>query len=151
VGGYGPDWSPVATVFEYDPAQDTWRARAPMPTPRGALAVGVIGEKVYAVGGVGAGRRNTGATEAYDPQSDRWRTRAPIRRHGITWRWAWWATACTPSGGGSTEAMPETCRSPRNTIPPMIAGGTAARCRRPGVALLPPSSMATFLSLGESR
>ena len=54
---------------EYDPATDTWRARAPLPEGRDHLAVAVAGGKIYAFGGFigsvhkGAG---TGAFE-YDP------------------------------------------------------------------------------------
>ena len=49
-----------------------------MPTPRGALAVGVLGGKIYAIGGVGSNRRNTNSNEAYDPAQDRWVKLAPM-------------------------------------------------------------------------
>ena len=62
----------IDTVLDYDPATDRWRARAKMPTARGALAAGVIDGKIHAVGGVGRERRNTGAHEMYDPGADRW-------------------------------------------------------------------------------
>jgi N-acetylneuraminic acid mutarotase len=38
----------------------------------------VINGKIYAVGGVGLGRRNTGAHEVYDPATDQWTTLAPL-------------------------------------------------------------------------
>lgn len=37
-----------------------------------------LGDKIFAVGGVGRGRRNTGATEEYEPAADRWVRRAPM-------------------------------------------------------------------------
>lgn len=40
--------------------------------------MGVTGGKIYAVGGVGTDRRNTGANEEYDPLKDRWAKRAAI-------------------------------------------------------------------------
>ena len=66
------------SVFEYDPGTDRWRTRAPLPTARGALAAAVIDGRIYAAGGVDAGRRNTGALEVYDPVADRWEPRAPM-------------------------------------------------------------------------
>ena len=34
IGGYVDGWMPTDEVHEYDPAADSWRARARMPTPR---------------------------------------------------------------------------------------------------------------------
>ena len=63
---------PVNTTFAYDPLTDRWATRAPMPTPRGALACVVIGNLIYAAGGASpAGDSNV--NEAYDPASDPWR------------------------------------------------------------------------------
>ena len=45
IGGYISGVGPVDTVYEYDPAADRWTAKKPMPTARGALAVGVIAGK----------------------------------------------------------------------------------------------------------
>src|SRR6266571_6187875 len=45
----------VATVEEYDPATNSWRARSPMPTARNHAAIGVVNNKIYVIGGrVGA-------------------------------------------------------------------------------------------------
>src|SRR5207249_11899121 len=41
----------VAAVEEYDPAANTWRARAPIPTPRNHATAGVVGGKIYVIGG----------------------------------------------------------------------------------------------------
>ena len=42
VGGFAEGWNPVDSVYEYDPRLDRWRARASLPTARGALAVGAM-------------------------------------------------------------------------------------------------------------
>jgi N-acetylneuraminic acid mutarotase len=70
-------WSPLTSVYEYDPGADRWTARKPMPTPRGALAVAVLDGKLHAVGGYNRDG-NTGAHEVYDPATDTWSTRAPM-------------------------------------------------------------------------
>jgi N-acetylneuraminic acid mutarotase len=70
-------WSPVTSVYEYDPAADRWTARKPMPTPRGALAVAALDGKLHAVGGYNRDG-NTGAHEVYDPATDSWSARAPM-------------------------------------------------------------------------
>ena len=68
----------VGTVEEYDPATNTWRQRAPMPTPRNHMVGGAINGKVYVASGrVGAafisgGSSNVGVIEAYDPATDSW-------------------------------------------------------------------------------
>lgn len=82
IGGFATQsWTPVATVYEYDPAADRWKEKQPMPTARGALAAGIVDGRIYAVGG--AYRKalrlvNTNANEVYDPVADKWETRRPI-------------------------------------------------------------------------
>jgi N-acetylneuraminic acid mutarotase len=63
IGGYIIGSGPVATVYEYDPAANRWNVRKSMPTARGALAVGVFGERIHAIGGVGVDGKNTPAHE----------------------------------------------------------------------------------------
>jgi len=82
---------PTNQVWEYDPGQNRWQARAPMPTARGALAVGVIDGKIYAVGGgnaVGGGSWGHGVNtlERYDPITDTWQALPPMPtpRHHLT-------------------------------------------------------------------
>ena len=41
----------TAALYRYDPRADRWRRLASAPTARGALAVGVIGHRLYAIGG----------------------------------------------------------------------------------------------------
>src|ERR1051325_6021107 len=68
----------IDSVYEYDPASDRWNTKAPMPMARGALAVGVISGKIYAVGGVGNTGKNANANQEYGPAEDRWPNRAPV-------------------------------------------------------------------------
>ncbi len=81
VGGYRRSglsgWQPVATVYAYDPARDTWAERAPMPTARGALSATVHDGKLYAIGGYD-GKTNNAAVEVYDPVRNLWASRAPL-------------------------------------------------------------------------
>ena len=70
-------WTPVATAYRYDPATDLWTELAPLPTPRGALAVAVSAGKVYAVGGIGE-EGNSDAVEMYDPATNTWSIKAPL-------------------------------------------------------------------------
>lgn len=73
VGGYTGGrvrWTPLGTVFEYDPSLNSWRGRAAMPTPRGALAVAAVGGRIYALGG--SHDRVTNTHEVYDVAADRW-------------------------------------------------------------------------------
>ena len=83
----------LATVEEYDPATNTWRARSPMPTARNHAAVGAVGGKIYVIGGrVGAAfigvASNTDVVEEYDPATDSWgavRARMPTPRSASAW------------------------------------------------------------------
>lgn len=67
----------LGTVEEYDPAANSWRARASMPTPRNHVAIGAINGKIYVAGGrVGAPyiglSSDISVTEVYDPAADQW-------------------------------------------------------------------------------
>jgi N-acetylneuraminic acid mutarotase len=81
VGGYSKSvfsvWHPVASLYIYNPVTDTWIEGAPMPTPRGALAVVESGGKLFAIGGYD-GSANSAAVEMYDPVSNRWSRMAPL-------------------------------------------------------------------------
>jgi N-acetylneuraminic acid mutarotase len=82
----------VSTVEEYDPATNTWRARAPMPTPRNHATAGVVNGKVYVIGGrvgaafISAGSSNVDVVEEYDPAADAWgsaRAKMPSARSAM--------------------------------------------------------------------
>ncbi|MDN5940760.1 MAG: hypothetical protein L0H94_02665 [Nitrospira sp.] len=81
IGGYRQSglsvWQPVATVYAYDPATDTWVERAPMPAARGALSVTAHEGKLYAIGGYD-GKSNSAAVEVYDPARNLWGPCAPL-------------------------------------------------------------------------
>ncbi len=81
VGGFTASlfsiWQPIASVYVYQPETDTWVARAPMPTPRGALAVAEYEGKLFAIGGYDGGG-NSAAVEVYDPGSNSWSARRAL-------------------------------------------------------------------------
>jgi len=60
----------LATVEAYDPKTNTWTTVPPMPTPRHELAVAVVGDTLYALGGRAARGSPTtylGVNEAFSP------------------------------------------------------------------------------------
>jgi N-acetylneuraminic acid mutarotase len=87
-----PGWLPIANAWEYDPANDSWKALAPMPTPRGAALAVTIDNKIYVIGGegmhpgdqprplwfVGAAHRSLSTVEEYDPATNTWTSRMPM-------------------------------------------------------------------------
>ena len=86
-------WQPIANAFVYDPATDSWKELAPMPTPRGSACAVVVDGKIHVIGGAhanipgkpgneplwaGVPQIVVGTVEEYDPASNTWRTRAPM-------------------------------------------------------------------------
>lgn len=57
-----------------------WPFRAPMPTGRYELAVGVVNGVLYAVGGAGflVGIYDLATIEAYDQVANRWTSKGPM-------------------------------------------------------------------------
>jgi len=79
VGGYTGGrlrWTASQTVYEWDGPRNSWATRAALPTPRGGLAVAVLGDRLHAVGG--SAERPSQAHEVYDPATDRWRGASPL-------------------------------------------------------------------------
>jgi hypothetical protein len=72
------------TNYEYDPTNDTWQTKTPMPTPRGACGVTACGNRIYVIGGYSDGTE-TAINEVYDPATDMWETKAamPTNRSGM--------------------------------------------------------------------
>lgn len=90
----GPGWQPIANAWVYDPAADSWKGLAPMPTPRGAGQAVALGGKLYVLGGASSNKPGApgdpiglgspdqivlGTVEAYDPGTNSWTTRAPMQ------------------------------------------------------------------------
>src|SRR5439155_503198 len=96
--GLAPGWKPIGMVYEYDPgegydpATNSWRPRAALPTPRNHATAGVVNAKVYVIGGrvggafVSSGSSNVGVVEEYDPAADLWgapKARMPSARSAM--------------------------------------------------------------------
>jgi len=86
LGGFATsdDRHALSSVEVYSPATDSWRAVAPMPTARGALAA-VAGPdgRIYAIGG--SNGSDVAAVEVYTPGTDTWvaATPLPTARSGL--------------------------------------------------------------------
>ena len=97
IGGFtkprnGPTaWVPIDNHWEYDPAADSWKPLAPLPTKRGAPVAAVVGGKIYVIGGAtthpgstetsihpARPHRSSDANEVYDPATNSWRARSPM-------------------------------------------------------------------------
>src|SRR5207244_7218990 len=74
-----------------DPAADTWKALAPVPTKRGSPVAAVAGDKIYVIGGATTppGSKETvvhptrphvsvATVEEYDPATNTWRQRTSM-------------------------------------------------------------------------
>jgi N-acetylneuraminic acid mutarotase len=86
-----PAWVPINNAWEYDPAADTWKALAPMPTKRGSPVAVTVGDKMYVIGGATTPPNQNepsvlptrphvtvGTVEEYDPATDTWRSRTSM-------------------------------------------------------------------------
>jgi N-acetylneuraminic acid mutarotase len=86
-----PAWRPLDNAWEYDPAADSWKALAPMPTKRGAAGAAVVNGKIYVTGGATSrpGVTESGihparphevlaTVEEYDPATNTWSERRPL-------------------------------------------------------------------------
>ena len=82
---------PIDNAWEYDPAADSWKALAPLPTKRGSPVAAVAGDKIYVIGGATTppGSKepavhparphvSVGAVEEYDPATNAWRSRTSM-------------------------------------------------------------------------
>jgi hypothetical protein len=55
-----------------------WDPRAPMPTPRSRVGVGVLGTRIFVVGGANQQQRAVSTVEAYDSATNVWRSLAAL-------------------------------------------------------------------------
>jgi N-acetylneuraminic acid mutarotase len=62
----------VAILLRYDPARDKWTELPRPPTRRGAVAAGVIGNKLYVAGGFTSPEKDLALLEIYDFRTGRW-------------------------------------------------------------------------------
>jgi N-acetylneuraminic acid mutarotase len=101
----GAAWQPIANAWQYDPATDSWKSLAPLPTKRGSAVAVEVGGKIYTIGGAttmegpvtddSRGRlgeskkddqffsafgpaRVLSVNEVYDPTTNRWESRSPM-------------------------------------------------------------------------
>jgi N-acetylneuraminic acid mutarotase len=109
-GRMGTPASRSGLVFEYTPdaggGSGAWAPRAPMPTPRGGTACGVIGDRIVVAGGEGnpaSPLRVFSEVEVYSPSLDRWTLQPPMLtpRHGMGA--AVWNNVLYVPGGASRE------------------------------------------------
>ncbi|MEU1622481.1 kelch repeat-containing protein [Streptomyces sp. NPDC005722] len=78
----GSDGSaPTADVYVYDPSEGIWTRGAPAPEPRQATAHGMIGGRLYAVGGWGPQETVSGTLQVYDTARNTW-TKGPAVPQG---------------------------------------------------------------------
>src|SRR2546426_8247199 len=60
-------WEYFPTVEACDPSTNSWTTKAPMPTSRGYLSVGVVDGILYALGGFGSQVSVSTRLDAYNP------------------------------------------------------------------------------------
>ena len=99
----GAAWQPIDNAWEYDPAADSWKSLAPLPSKRGSAVAVEVGGKIYTIGGAttmegrvldsSSGRiydskdpfftafgpaRVLSLNEVYDPATNKWEARKPM-------------------------------------------------------------------------
>ena len=72
---------PFRRLYRYDPVRNKWGARRSAPHFHRSGAAGVIGGKLYVVGGF-RGAQSVADLDVYDPATDSWTTRAPMPTAG---------------------------------------------------------------------
>jgi N-acetylneuraminic acid mutarotase len=82
IGGFsytsGSEGKLLATIDEYDPATDTWTAKAEMPEIKSNPSSAVVDGKIYVMGGFPAPGPASTSVLAYDPLTDSWAERASL-------------------------------------------------------------------------
>ena len=86
-----PAWVPIDNAWEYDPANDSWKALAPLPTKRGSPNAAAVDGKIYVIGGASTHpgsketavhparpHRSVDTNEVYDPATNTWETSSPM-------------------------------------------------------------------------
>ncbi|MDQ8022426.1 MAG: kelch repeat-containing protein [Moraxellaceae bacterium] len=79
VGDSFDDKRSINWHLSYDPKEDKWRTRAPLPTARDHVGGVVIGKLIHVVGGrVDSFHTNSNLHHAYNPATDKWEMRNPL-------------------------------------------------------------------------
>jgi hypothetical protein len=90
VGRLDPNGKPwprrLARAAAYDPARNTWRRIAPLPSARDGATAVWDGRELLVVGGLGPG---THASFAFDPKTNRWRRLAPMPSGRVGFATVW--------------------------------------------------------------
>jgi N-acetylneuraminic acid mutarotase len=93
-------WELIDNCWEYDPANDSWKALAPLPAKRASAGAALVNGKIYVIGGATAlpGAKDSalhparphlvvGTVDEYDLATNTWRARAvmptPRNHHGV--------------------------------------------------------------------
>lgn len=93
IDSHGENFKILKAVEVYDPQTDTWKKKQDMSIRRILFGAGVVGGKIYAVGGYvhpldtePGGSRRVNLVEAYDPATDTWVERAnmPTKRAALS-------------------------------------------------------------------
>jgi N-acetylneuraminic acid mutarotase len=86
----GGAWEPIADTWEYDPAADSWKSLAPVPTKRGAAVAVEVAGKIYVIGGATVANSKDPyftffgpslvltTNEVFDPATNKWESRTPM-------------------------------------------------------------------------
>ena len=78
-GGFDTTNQATAAAFRYDPAGNSWTRIADLPQPRHHMPLVVVGDTLYAVGGLLPGSFNGAANLwLYRADSNQWRARSPL-------------------------------------------------------------------------
>ena len=87
IGGYSwNDGNPIyafSTNEVYDPSNNSWQTKSPLPTARQYIQASVLNGEIYVIGGKNGGvspsaRTTTNLNEVYSVENDSWTTKAAI-------------------------------------------------------------------------
>jgi hypothetical protein len=79
----GSGYEMANSMVAFDPARNTWRSVAPMPTARERFRLVASGAYLYAVGGFDLTGPSLSTVERYDPASDSWLTMNPMNESRV--------------------------------------------------------------------
>jgi hypothetical protein len=83
-GGDGQDQGVTLAVVEaYDPSTNSWNSRASMPLAHFWPGFGVVGDRLYVIGGTNNDGR-LGIVNSYDPVTDSWSVGPSVPKGDVT-------------------------------------------------------------------